>query len=151
MRISRIMIGLALIPLAVIMLLGPWPWRLFNRQYFGWRYKSTKYYADFTAACDSVLAKHPLGRNEFILIPITDPSLPPIITDAHPIKIKISSECFWMLLGSDSHWGYGLTWTPQWEHTNVWVLYTTAESLETVLYTSEKFIPPSPAPDANLK
>jgi hypothetical protein len=111
---------------------------LLNPQYFGLRHKSAKYYADYTAACDSVLAAHPLGTNKSIQIPVTDPSLPKIMTDLHPIKIEVSSQRVWMLLGSDSHLGFGLTWDPQWDNTNIWVLHTTAESEDTVIYSSPR-------------
>jgi hypothetical protein len=111
---------------------------LLNSEYFGLRHKSAKYYADYTAACDSVLAKHPLGTNESINIPVTDPSLPKIMTDLHPIKIQVRPQCVWILLGSDSHAGFGLTWEPQWNNTNIWVLHTTAESLDTVIYSSKR-------------
>jgi hypothetical protein len=138
MRTFGIMVvGFVLI--VVVVLVVPWPLTLINRQYFGWRHMSAKYYADFTAACDSVLATHPLGTNDFIQIPVTDPSLPKIITDAKPLKIKISRQRFWMLQGSDSHAGIGVTWEPQWGHTNVWILLTTAESLDTVVYTRIKW------------
>jgi hypothetical protein len=114
---------------------------LLNPQYFGLRHKSAKYYADFTAACDSVLAEHPIGTNKAIMIPVTDPSLPKVIIDLHPIKIKVSPQRVWMLLGSDSHAGFGLAWEPQWGDTNIWILQTIAESKETVIYSSKHFIP----------
>jgi len=118
---------------------------LLNPQYFGLRHKSARYYADFTAACDSVLAGHPLGTNEFIDIPVADPSLPKIMTDLYPIKIKVSRQWFWMLLGSDSHSGFGLAWNPKWNDGNIWVLHTTAESLDTVIYSADRSVPASPA------
>ena len=114
---------------------------LLNPQYFGLRHKSAKWYADFTAACDSVIASHPLGTNDPIMgiaIPITDPSLPKIITDLHPLKIQVGPQRFWMLLVADSHAGFGLTWDPKWDDTNTWVLHTTAESLDTVIYSARR-------------
>jgi hypothetical protein len=114
---------------------------LINPQYFGLRHKSAKWYADFTAACDSVIASHPLGTNDPIMgiaIPITDPSLPKIITDLHPLKIQVGPQRFWMVLVSESHAGFGLTWDPKWDDTNVWVLHTTAESLDTVIYSARR-------------
>ncbi len=109
-----------------------------NPQYFGLQHKSAKYYADFTAACDSVLAEHPLGTNEAIKIPVTDPSLPKIITGLRPIRIQVSPQRVWMILGSDSHAGFGLAWEPQMNDTNVWVLHTIAEGLDTVIYSSKR-------------
>jgi hypothetical protein len=111
---------------------------LINPQYFGLRYKRATYYADYTAACDSVLAQHPLAANESIMIPVSDPSLPKIMTDLHPVKIEVSFQHVWMCLGSDSHAGFGLTWDPQWGNTNVWVLHTTMESDDRVIYSAPR-------------
>jgi hypothetical protein len=108
---------------------------LLNPQYFGLRHKSAKYYADFTAVCDSILTAHPLGTNEVVNIAVTDPSLPKIITDLHPVKIQVSPQCVWLLLGSDGHAGFGLAWEPRYGQTNIWVLHTIAENLDTVIYT----------------
>jgi hypothetical protein len=116
---------------------------LLNPQYFGLRHKSARWYADFTAACDSVLQEHLPDTNEAIMIPVTDRSLPKIITDLHPIKIQVGPERFWMLLVSDSHAGFGLTWDPQWGSTNVWVLHTTAESEDTVIYSAVRSASPN--------
>jgi hypothetical protein len=111
---------------------------LLNPQYFGLRHKSAKWYADFTAACDSVIASHPSGTNDYVGVPVTDPSLPKIITDLHPLKIQAGPQRFWMLLVADSHAGFGLTWDPKWDDTNIWVLHTTAESLDTVIYSTRR-------------
>ena len=111
---------------------------LLNSQYFGLRHKSSKWYSDFTAACDSVLAEHPVGTNEAVMIPVTDSSLPKIIADLHPLKIQVSRQRFWMLLVSDSHAGFGLTWDPKWGDTNIWVLHTTAESEDTIIYSATR-------------
>jgi hypothetical protein len=111
---------------------------LINPQYFGLRHKSAKYYADYTAACDFLLAAHPIGTNQFIVIPVTDPSLPKIMTDLHPIEINVSPLRVWVLLGSHSHSGFGLTWDAPLGNTNFWVLHTTAESEDTVIYTRTK-------------
>jgi hypothetical protein len=111
---------------------------LVNPQYFGLRHKSMKWYEDFTAACDSVIASHPTGTNEFIRVSVTDPSLPKIITDLHPLKIKVSPQKFWMGLVSDSRDGFGLAWNPKWNDSGIWVLHTTAESLDTVIYSAKR-------------
>jgi len=115
---------------------------LLSPQYFGLRHKSAKWYSDFTAACDSVIASHPSGTNEFTSVSVTDPSLPKIIRDLHPLKIKVGPQGFWMLLVSDSHAGFGLSWDPMWEGTNrstdIWVLHTTAESDDTIIYSAKR-------------
>jgi hypothetical protein len=137
MRAFRIILITGLIIACIIGFLWFLP-NLLNPQYFGLRHKNAKWYDEFTAACDSVLAEHPLGTNESMMISVTDPSLPKTITDLHPIKIQVSHQRFWMLLVADSHAGFGLTWNPKWDDTNTWILYTTAESEDTVIYASKR-------------
>jgi hypothetical protein len=137
MRVPRIILAVVLVLACLVGFLWYLP-NLINPQYFGLGHKSAKYYTDYTAACDSLLTAYPLGTNQSIEIPVTDTSLQKIMTDMPPIKIKISSNSVWMLLGSDSHAGFGLTWEPQWDNTNIWILHTTAESLDTVIYTSTR-------------
>ncbi len=116
---------------------------LLNPQYFGLRHKSTRWYVDFTAACDAVLAAHPPGTNEAIWIPVTDPSIPKIIRDLHPLKLQVNPQRVWMLMVRDSHAGFGLEWHPKWGDTNVWVLETVAESMETVVYSATRSASPN--------
>ncbi len=137
MRALRLISVVAVVLACIIGFLWFLP-NLLNPQYFGLRHKSAKWYADYTAACDAVLAEHPLGTNKAIMISVTDPSLPKIITDLHPIKIQVSHQWFWMLLVADSHAGFGLTWDPKWDDTNIWVLHTTAESEDTVIYSARR-------------
>lgn len=140
MRPLRITLVVSVVVVCTIAFLLFLP-NLINPQYFGLRHKSAKWYADFTAACDSVLANHPVGTNnrmEPFEIPVTDPSLPKIITDLRPIRIQVGTHAIWMLLGSESHNGFGLTWDPQWGNTNIWVLHTTAESEDTVIYSARR-------------
>ena len=111
---------------------------LLHPQYFGLRHKSARYYIDLTAACDSLIAQHPLGTNNVIRIPVTDPSLPKLIQDLRPIKVQVSPRRVWLLLGSDSHAGFGLAWEPQYGQTNLWILHTSAESVDTVIYAAER-------------
>ena len=140
MRALRLISVVAVVLACIIGFLWFLP-NLINPQYFGLRHKSAKWYADFTAACDSVIASHPLGTNDPIMgiaIPITEPLLPKIITDMHPFKIQVGPQRFWMGLVSDSHAGFGLTWDPKWDDTNIWVLHTTAESEDTVIYSARR-------------
>lgn len=132
---SSLVIGLGALCLAGFVWFLPW---LLNPQYFGLRHKSARYYADLTAACDSIMANHPLGTNEVVKIPVTDSTLPKIIKDLSPIKVEVRPQCVWMLLVSDSHAGFGLAWEPQYGHTNLWVLHTIAESEETVIYVASR-------------
>lgn len=135
MRVFRIILVTGLVIFCIVGFLWCLGYVL-NPQYFGLRHKSAKFYADYAAACDSVLAAHPLGTNESIKIPVTDPSLPKIMTDLHPVRIVVGSQRVWMLLGSDSHNGFGLTWERGWA--NSWVLHTTAESHDTVIAASKR-------------
>ena len=137
MRVLRTIPAVVLILACIVGFLWFLP-NLLNLQYFGLRHKSARYYADYAAACDSVLAAHPLGTNESIKISVTDPSLPKIMTDLHPIRIEVRPRCVWMLLGSASHNGFGLTYYARWDNTDVWSLQTTAESHDTVIYTSKR-------------
>jgi hypothetical protein len=141
MRAVRTMLIVAVIAACIVGFIEFLPY-LVNPLYFGLRHKSAKWYSDFTSACDSVIASHPCGTNKYINIAVTDPSLPRIIKDLHPLKIKTSPEGFWMLLVADSHYGFGLTWDPMWKgtnrDTNIWVLCTTAESDETVIYSAKR-------------
>jgi len=138
MRVTRIMLVIGLVVAFIVGFVCFVP-MLLNPQYFGLRHKSAKYYADYTTACDSLMVEHPLGTNEVIELSITDPSLPKIITDLHPFRIQVRPYGVWILLGSTSHSGFGLTWEwkPKYGQTNIWVLHTTAESLDTVIYTKQ--------------
>lgn len=102
------------------------------------QHKSSEYYVELASACDAILAKHPLGTNELIAIPVTDPSLPPIVRDLSPLKVQLTPRGLWMMLDSDSHSGIGLDWQPKEHDTNVWKLDIVAESLEIVLYTRKR-------------
>jgi|SRR5579862_5443787 len=141
MRASRSILLIVLIVAFIIGFFWCLP-LLLNPEYFGLRHKSAKWYADFTAACDSVIVSHPSGTNDCIAVSVTEPTLPKIITDLHPLKIQAGPQRFWMLLLHDSHAGFGLTWDPMWEGTNrdtkIWVLHTTAESEDTVIYSAKR-------------
>lgn len=145
MRALRIMLVVVVVAFLTIAFLRCLPTGL-NRQYFGLRHKSTAYYAQLAAACDTVITRHPPGTNKFVEVSVSDPSLPKIITDLHPIRIKVDPQLFWMVLGSESHLGFGLTWDPKWGDTNTWVLHTTMESEDTVIYSAKRSSPPGTAP-----
>src|ERR1041385_576656 len=76
---------------------------LFPSHYIRLQHKSHEYYVELAAGCDSILVSHPLGTNEVIWIPITDPSLPKVVRDLHPLKLQVNPQRVWMLLDSDSH------------------------------------------------
>jgi hypothetical protein len=149
MRALRVIAVIGVVVASIVGFLWFLP-MLLNPQYFGLQHKNARWYADFTAACDSVIASHRLGTNdsfEGIAIRVTDPSLPKIITDLDPLKIQVGNQRFWMLLVSDSHAGFGLTWDPKWDDTNIWVLHTTAESQDTVIYSVKRSVQPKSAPE----
>jgi hypothetical protein len=91
--------------------------------YLGFKHKSAKYHADFAEACDSILAQHPLGTNKDMKLSVTNPSLPKIITDLHPVKIGVSSNKVWILVNESHIDGLAVIWEPQNENqTNTWAL-----------------------------
>ena len=106
----------------------------------GFKHKSPAYYAAFAKSCDSLLAQHLVGTNEFVEVPVTDASLPKIVRDVHPFKIRVSRGCVSILAGGTSHvLGYGINWQRQDEaKTNVWALSTSQESQTHLLYVVER-------------
>lgn len=71
---------------------------------------------------------------------MTDASLPKIVRDVHPFKIRVSRGCVSILAGGTSHvLGYGINWQRQDEaKTNVWALSTSQESQTHLLYVVER-------------
>ena len=110
----------------------------FESHYIRLQHKSREYYVELAAACDSLLAHYPLGTNEVIWIPVTDPLLPVVIRDLHPIKLQVNPHRVWMLLDSDSRAGIGLAWQPKSDDTNIWKLDIVAEGLETEIYSTKR-------------
>jgi hypothetical protein len=87
---------------------------LAHSQHFAFRHRSIGYYVEFTKACDSLLAQHPLGSNRFIEIPVADASLPGIVRNVHPFKIKLAANWVWILAWGEGHGdGVGITWEPE--------------------------------------
>ena len=80
----------------------------FLTQYYRFQHKSDTYYIALTKACDSLIANYPLGTNRYAELSIGNASLPKIITDLQPLKIKISSNCVWILHGGSIE--FGITW-----------------------------------------
>jgi hypothetical protein len=89
--------------------------------YLGFKHKNATYHAEFAEACDSLLALHPLGTNQSIEVPVTDPSLPKIITDLHPVRIGVSPNKVWILVNESHIDGLAVIWEPQ-NQTNTWAL-----------------------------
>jgi hypothetical protein len=106
--------------------------------YLRLQHKSPKYYAELAAACDSILATHPIGTNEVIWIPVTDTSLPAVVRRLHPLKLQVNPHGVWILLDSDSRAGTALVWQPKWDDTNVWKLDVLADAPEVDLYSVKR-------------
>lgn len=123
-----------------------WFLPMFQSHYIRLQHKSPEYYAELATACDSILTKHPFGTNDVIWISVTDPSLPSVVRDLHPLKLQVNPHRVWMLLDNNSRAGIGLEWQPKQDDTNVWVLDIVAESLETVIYSTNRSVPPHTAP-----
>jgi hypothetical protein len=136
MRILRVLLIVVVVMASAIGALLFHP--MFQSHYIQLQHKSPEYYAELAAACDSILAEHPSGTNDTILIPVSDPSLPQVVRGLHPLRLQVSGQNVWMLLNSDSRVGIGLEWHPKVEDTNVWVMDIAAESLETVIYSVKR-------------
>ena len=137
MRAFRIILVLVVIIALILGLFCLLP-IIFQSHYVRLQHKSHDYYVELASACDSILSKHPLGTNDVIWIPVTDPSLPKVVRDLRPIKLQVNHQGVWMLLDSDSHAGIGLEWQPKWDDTNVWKLDIIAENFETVIYSTKR-------------
>jgi hypothetical protein len=99
--------------------------------------KGQTYYSEFARACDSVLAQHPLGTNEFIRISGADSSLPKIIRDLEPSRVTISSNRVHLVVGVGRD-GFGVSWEQDEAQTNVWAINTFVESLQRVAYAETR-------------
>ena len=136
MRILRAILVIVVVVACVLGLF--WFLAMFGSHYIRLQHKSPEYYAELAAGCDSILAKHPPGTNEVIWISVTDPSLPRVVRNLHPLKLQVYPQGVWMLLDSDSRTGIGLGWQPKLGDTNVWELDIVAESLDTVIYSVKR-------------
>lgn len=120
MRVTKRAIASAL-TLVLAMALAAW---LLDSNLRKFERKGASFHADFAAACDSILAQHPLGTNKTIQLSPVDPSLPKIVCDLHPLKIQISANRIWMLVDGSHADGLATVWEPAVEaHTNVWHLH----------------------------
>jgi hypothetical protein len=124
MRVSRATAVFASSLLALLLILV---YLQISRKYVRFEHRSAKYHADFAAACDSILASHPLGTNGFVEVSATDGSLPPIVRELGPVRIQVSTNWVWVLV-DDSHTdGLVVVWETQsgpegTKQTNIWNL-----------------------------
>jgi hypothetical protein len=113
MRAFRIMFRV-LLPFAVIALVGIClvGYFRFTSVYLGFKNKSAKYHEDFAEACDLVLAHYPPSTNMFVKLPVTDPSLPKIISDTHPAEMGVGSNIVGVLVHPSHMDGLAVVWKP---------------------------------------
>ena len=131
MRLSKFIIALAVLLLGVLSLYFIAPQLT---QYARFRHKSDAYYSELTKAFDTMLAEHPIGTNRWIELSVTDPSLPKVVRDLQPLKIKVSPQRIWVLHGGSIE--FGVAWEPDEQRTNVWTLITACESDVRVIYAA---------------
>jgi hypothetical protein len=143
MRAPRILAAFVFI-VALIVAIFTVPYYLANSSYLGFKHKNAKYHADFAEACSSILAQHPLGTNKVIALSVTDPSLPTIISDLHPLRIELSPNYVWILVHGGHIGGLAIVWKPQWEpqdqtQTNTWTLcINSGEGPEESVYVASR-------------
>jgi len=83
---------------------------LFDTKFRKFEHQSVEYYTDFATAGDFMLAHYPLGTNKFIEIPVSDPSLPKIVSNLQPVRIKLSTDWVWILVDGSHTDGLNVTW-----------------------------------------
>ncbi|PWU15172.1 MAG: hypothetical protein C5B50_15815 [Verrucomicrobia bacterium] len=133
MRVSRVITFLVLLMVCLVGLffLGP-----SLTEYSRFRGKSTAYYSALTQAFDKVLIEHPVGTNRFVELSVTDPSLPKVIRDLQPLKIKLQPQRCWILHGGSIE--FGISWEQDESRTNVWTLSTACESDVRIVYVASR-------------
>jgi len=115
-----------------------------NADYRHFKYKNAKYHASFGEACDFILAQHPLGTNKSIVLAGTDPSLPRIISDWHPIRVGLTPNYVCVEVHNGHIGGLSIIWKPQWEpqnqtQTNTWNLcINSGEGPEEIVYVGSR-------------
>src|SRR5690349_8377840 len=120
----RLLLGVA------ILVVGVLAWfalpALIYPDYFSFRHRGNKYYAEFASACAALMSEHPPGTNTYLEIAPTDPSVPKILKGVNPLKIKITTDRVWILHGGSLE--FGIACRQQLFDTNAWILSTTCES-----------------------
>ena len=133
MRALRVIAGMFLIAVCLVGLVFLLPEL---NDYGRFRHKSDDYYRELTAACDVILASHPVSTNKFIELSVSDSSFPKLIRDLQPLKIIIHPQRIWILHGGSMP--FGITWERDERRTNVWSLSTACESGVRVVYVATK-------------
>jgi hypothetical protein len=137
MRVSKVITALIASVLTVFLLLV---YCQFTRKFIRFEHRSTRYHADFAAACGSILAHYPLGTKRFVEISPADASLPGIVRDLHPERIKVATNWVWILVDGSHLDGLNVTWAPQDEaRTNTWNLVIgNGEGPSKVVYAAKR-------------
>ncbi len=115
--------------------------------YLSFKHKRAKYHADFAKACDSLLINYPLGTNKYVEISAKDSSLPKMISDLHPERIRVARNKVWILVHGSHVNGLAVIWEPVWDpmdqnQTNTWALsITSGEGVDDTLYVTNRLPP----------
>jgi len=111
-----------------------------TRKFVRFEHRNTNYHANFAGACESILGHHPLGTNRFIEISPADASLPRIVRELHPERIKVSTNWVWILVDGSHLDGLNVTWEPQDDaQTNTWNLVIgNGEGPSKVVYVAKR-------------
>jgi hypothetical protein len=98
--------------------------------------KSPSYYMQVADAFELVRQQHPLGTNEFIEISVSDPSIPKIIQDLHPGRIRCFRDGAGAIIGV-GRLAYSVAWyrDDMGTNFNAWILETNAEGLRKTVYS----------------
>ena len=113
---------------------------LLDSKYSRFKRRSPQYHSDFATACDSILAQHQLGIDEFLELSVGDGSLPEIVRSLRPEKIKISPNRVWILVDHTHTDGLVVIWEPQDVlHPKIWnLIANTGEGPSEVVYVARR-------------
>jgi len=97
--------------------------------------KSSTYYRQVADGLEMVRQQHPLGTNLFLEIPVSDLSIPEIIHDLHPSKIRCFADGVGVQIGV-GRGGFSINWgrDDMRANFNIWVLETDAEGFRKTIY-----------------
>jgi hypothetical protein len=95
--------------------------------------RNRNYYAELGKACDKLIQIYQPSPKQVVEILPPFGALPSIITELHPLRIKVTAKSVWILHPGNPN--FGIVWDAQEEATkHQWVLSTACESHTTVLY-----------------
>jgi len=109
--------------------------------------RDKSYFVQVANDCDSILKQHPVGSAELRAstnapdwFDLSTESLPPILSDLHPTKIMLTTNCIWVGFGGGEQLDWGIMWHQLDEpHTNTWALKSCiAYGFERTLYVTSE-------------